>query len=191
MKSTRLLRILEKHNVDIPNLRKQEAISRLRTMRGMITHTDHHNRPLDFKCNKKGKFTIYDRLVPFSRNNGHFYDNTLRTYYLKGRVTSYQGDARITYCIVHDKRLKLFGWLSSGLIIIYALLFVIGTFLEQPLIFSLWSLLIALAFCAFICYIAIKNDFWTDYSAKDIEIMKDEMESIINGVRSYDDQDEY
>ena len=191
MRKRRTEKYLEKNQTVLANVRKQDAIARLRTMQGRLNQVTSLKYILCFACKKNGEFRIY---YNYDRHRKFFHTFTASdmgySYYLKGNVTSYNGDAKITYYLVNNKREAKNNVLDLVISGVLALGFTIFSIVTKTS--DLWTLLLFLFVALAPAVLAIVNMSQEKSSHQgDLKIMKDEMESIINGVRSYDDQDDY
>ena len=171
--------LLDKTVLDFPNLRKQEAINRLRALPrfSLCNHHLSNGDELAFYCSKKGRFSLYKR-----GKYARLMD--LTDYYVMGEVTSYQGDARIT--IRKYKRNGIVDKILSailGSVMIFILVHLFTSF--KP---SLFSILISLAVSAvfLIPILAYVTD--SDYQRMDAETEYQELISIAKTVHTWDEE---
>ncbi len=191
MRKTRFEKYLEKSVTILPNIRKQDAIARLRTMQGRLNKITSLKYFLYFACKKNGEFRIY-----YNYDKHRKFFHTFRfsdygySYYLKGNVTGYDGDAKITYYLVnnkHEAQTNIIQLVISGVLVLgFTIFFLVTKTLD------LWLMLIWLFLALGPAVLAIINMTQEKSSHRDdLAVMNDEMQSIINGVRSFDDQEEY
>jgi len=168
--------LLDKTVLDFPNIRKQEAINRLRALPrySLCNHHLSNGDQLAFYCSKKGRFMLYKRGKRAR----------LTDYFVRGEVTSCQGDARIT--IRKYKRNGTLGKTVSailGSVMIFALVHLFTSFE-----LSLGSILISLAASAIylIPILAYVTD--GDYQRMDAETEYRELISIAKTIRTWDEE---